>query len=146
MTRARLLVLIGLFIAGGLGYAVIAPVVTPMRPDATACLMADTTAEGPSGRTLTLCNVVMEPQPSGDLWAVIRVVDPDLPQGVADHTDHDWICTHWGEGFRTMAQPPARIIVQIMAAPFPRGEPAPGISQSIEAYSLANGACQWEFL
>jgi hypothetical protein len=42
--------------------------------------------------------------------------------------------------------PPARIVVQLMAEPFIRGEPAPGITQSIEAYTLRDGACIWELL
>ncbi|WP_430736766.1 DUF6497 family protein [Roseicyclus salinarum] len=44
------------------------------------------------------------------------------------------------------ARPPARIVVQLMQEPFPRGEPAPGTNQSIEAYLIRDDSCMWELL
>lgn len=106
----------------------------------------ETRATAPSGRVVTLCEVLFETQPSGAEWAVVRVLDPDLPPASAasDHVDHDWICETWGVP-KTNPET-ARVIVQIMQAAFVRGEAAPGISQSIEAYSLDDGTCIWELL
>lgn len=112
-----------------------------------ACTL-DETGEGPSGRALLLCEVLYEVQPSNERWVVVRVVDvalADTPPGV-DHADHDWACETWGLPAVDVAPRPTRIIVQIMASAFVRGEPAPGITQSIEAYTPQDGACAWEFL
>jgi len=104
----------------------------------------------PSGRAAELCDIVTETQPFTSVdWLVVRMVVPDLPgPGVESaHGDHDWVC---GEialpVVDELAAPPARIIVQLMAEPFVRGEPAPGITQSIEAYTLRDGVCMWELL
>ncbi|MBY6202291.1 hypothetical protein KUV65_13015 [Maritalea mobilis] len=104
----------------------------------------------PSGQAATLCEVVPEPQPFTEAtWLVLRVVAPDLPPADADgtHGDHDWICTELGlPQAEALARPPERIVVQLMTAPFPRGEAAPGIRQAIEAYTIATGSCMWELL
>ncbi len=150
MTRARLnrLALIpALLVTVAILAFVIYPRLSPTAQDAALCPRTET-AQGPSGRTLTLCDTLVEIQPSGEPWAVIRVTDPDLPVNPAlpDRADHDWACNTWGLPALDTAPRPVRIIVQIMARPFPRGEPAPGITQSIEAYSVPGNACEWEFL
>ncbi|MCU4653108.1 DUF6497 family protein [Roseibacterium sp. SDUM158016] len=104
----------------------------------------------PSGRTGRLCEVLTETQPFTETdWLVLRMVVPDLPEpgSQADHADHDWVCRTIGvPAAETGASRPSRIVVQLMSEPFPRGEPAPGITQSIEAYSIRSGACIWELL
>ena len=107
----------------------------------------DATHTLPSGREAQLCEILTETQPfTSDDWLVVRMVVQDLPlPGVESaQTDHDWIC-------ETLGRPNAgatvsRIVVQLMEEPFPRGEPAPGITQSIEAYSIQDGSCIWELL
>lgn len=102
----------------------------------------------PSGRSATLCEVVPEAQPfSSAVWLVVRVVVPGLPDAgeASDHADHDWICETVGLP-RADVGTPERIVVQLMQTPFPRGEAAPEIRQSIEAYSLRDGSCIWELL
>jgi hypothetical protein len=102
----------------------------------------------PSGLAGQLCEVLSETQPAtSEDWLVVRLVVPDLAPRVPEAVpvDHDWACARFGlatlaEG----AETPARIVVQLMAEAFPRGEPAPGITQSIEAYSIRDGACIWE--
>lgn len=108
----------------------------------------DEMLQAPSGSAVQLCDVAFEVQPSGDAWVVVRVVDASLAGGVtrADHGDHDWACETWGLPALEKDPRPTRIIVQIMEAPFVRGEPAPGITQSIEAYSEENATCMWELL
>ncbi|AHM02745.1 hypothetical protein roselon_00292 [Roseibacterium elongatum DSM 19469] len=104
----------------------------------------------PSGQAAMLCEVLPEPQPfTADVWLVLRVLVPDLPPADLDgtHADHDWICRDLGlPRAAAMDAPPDRIVVQLMSAPFPRGEAAPGIRQSIEAYTIATGSCMWELL
>lgn len=104
----------------------------------------------PSGRAAELCDIAAETQPFTSVsWLVVRMVVPDLPEAGAGsaHTDHDWVCGEIGlPAARDLAPPPARIVVQLMAEPFIRGEPAPGITQSIEAYAFRDDACIWELL
>ncbi|UWQ96653.1 hypothetical protein K3728_05320 [Rhodobacteraceae bacterium M385] len=109
---------------------------------------ADEVLQAPSGNDLRLCDVLFEVQPNNDAWVVVRVTDPSLAGGAAraDHGDHDWACETWGLPALDKEPRPTRIIVQIMEAPFQRGEPAPGITQSIEAYSEENATCMWELL
>ncbi|WP_224815801.1 DUF6497 family protein [Hasllibacter sp. MH4015] len=108
----------------------------------------DEALTAPSGRVLTLCDVVYEIQPNNDAWVVVRVTDPALPEGrdVAEVSDHDWACEIWGLEALEKEPRPTRIIVQVMQTPFVRGEPAPGIRQAIEAYTEDNGTCIWELL
>ncbi|ABD56289.1 DUF6497 family protein [Jannaschia sp. CCS1] len=108
----------------------------------------DAVLQAPSGHDLTLCDVIYEEQPSGDVWVVVRTLDATLADGGAraDHEDHDWVCETWGLPTLDKEPRPTRIIVQIMERPFVRGEPAPGITQSIEAYSEGDGTCIWELL
>lgn len=149
MTRGRLnrLVLLpAVLVSVGLLAIVIYPRLQQPTPVDDICTLDDTGA-GPSGRTLSLCEVLAETQPSGDVWAVVRVVDADLPTGgIPDHADHDWACARWGLPAIDVTPRPVRIVVQIMAQPFPRGEAAQGITQSIEAYSIGDGSCEWELL
>lgn len=108
----------------------------------------DEVLQAPSGNDLQLCDVVYEIQPNNDAWVVVRVTDPALAESGtrADHVDHDWACETWGLPALDKEPRPTRIIVQIMAAPFVRGEPSRGITQSIEAYSEDDATCMWELL
>lgn len=107
----------------------------------------DEVAQAPSGHELQLCDVAFEEQPSGDAWVIVRVIDGALGDATrAEQGDHDWACEIWGLPALDKEPRPTRIIVQIMAEPFVRGEPAPGITQSIEAYSEENATCMWELL
>jgi hypothetical protein len=104
----------------------------------------------PSGRAAELCDTLVETQPfTSEDWLVVRMVVPDLPETAAasGHADHDWVCGEIGlPEAGGMETAPARIIVQLMAEPFVRGEPAPGITQSIEAYTVQDDVCIWELL
>jgi hypothetical protein len=115
---------------------------------AEAFCTSDEVLQAPSGNALRLCDVLYEIQPSNEAWVVVRVTDPDLGAEAtrADLGDHDWACETWGLAALEKEPRPTRIIVQIMEEPFARGEPAPGITQSIEAYSEDNATCMWELL
>ncbi len=114
--------------------------------DAQLCTTQEV-LQAPSGHDLQLCDVVFETQPSNDSWVVVRVVDAALAGAMrAEQSDHDWACETWGLAALEKEPRPTRIIVQIMETPFVRGEPTPGITQSVEAYSEENGTCMWELL
>jgi hypothetical protein len=113
--------------------------------DAQVCTTEEV-LQAPSGHDLQLCDVLFETQPSNDSWVVVRVVDPALDGARADQEDHDWACETWGLPALEKEPRPTRIIVQIMQTPFTRGEPTPGITQSIEAYSEQDSTCVWELL
>ncbi|MEX3014388.1 DUF6497 family protein [Gymnodinialimonas hymeniacidonis] len=137
---ARILLLIaGLGLIGAAAYWFLA------APSAAEICPLDDSRTAPSGRTLDLCDVVYEIQPNNDVWAVVRVLDAGL-QANAGQDDHDWVCETWGLAAMEKEPRPTRVVVQIMAEPFVRGEPAPGITQAIEAYSAPGDTCQWELL
>ncbi len=131
----------------GLAILFLAPQSPGTGADEAVCTSTET-GVAPSGRTISLCEIIHEAQPSGASWAVVRVLDPALSDDALgqDHADHDWACETWGLTVLEAEPRPERIVVQVMAAPFVRGEPAQGITQSIEAYSVENGTCIWELL
>lgn len=135
----RVVLILAVLVAIGAAILVLRP-----GPQARICTL-DETLTAPSGRAVTLCDVVYEVQPDASSWAVVRVLDPGLSAG-AGQADHDWACETWGLPALEKEPRPVRIIVQIMTAPFVRGEPAPGITQAIEAYSDLDASCVWEFL
>ncbi|MBF9043935.1 hypothetical protein HKCCE4037_11395 [Rhodobacterales bacterium HKCCE4037] len=112
---------------------------------ATEFCPLDDSGTAPSGRVLELCDVVYEVQSNNDVWAVVRVLDAGLVTN-ANLADHDWACETWGIAALDKEPRPVRVVVQIMTAPFMRGEAAPGITQAIEAYSVPGDTCQWELL
>lgn len=140
MSRAGLIALVAVLV-------VVGAVVFLRSGDGAVCTGTEELT-APSGRVLSLCETVYEVQPSGDTWAVIRAVDAALPADVTTENfgDHDWVCETWGLPALAHQPRPTRIIVQIMQAPFPRGEAVLGISQSIEAYSEQDNRCMWELL
>lgn len=132
---------------GSAGLAVAAWML-PRVPEAMCTL--DEAHTLPSGLEARLCEVLTETQPfTSEDWLVVRMVAPDVSLGEIEalRADHDWICETIGlPAAAEAAALPARIVIQLMAEPFPRGEPAPGITQSIEAYSIADDVCIWELL
>ena len=132
-------------LAAALGSAVLAVVALRLPVVEVGTCSMDGTHVLPSGRQAQLCEILTETQPAtSEDWLVVRMVVQDLP--VADaavgHGDHDWVCARLG--VPQSVDGTVRIVVQLMEEPFPRGEPVPGITQSIEAYSIQNGACMWE--
>lgn len=134
-----LALLVGLALIGAAAYWALVP-----DRGAKFCPLAES-GTAPSGRVVALCDVVYEAQPNNDVWAVVRVVDEGLVTN-SGQADHDWVCERWGLPAMENDPAPVRVVVQIMTAPFERGEPAPGITQAIEAYSISGDTCQWELL
>ena len=101
----------------------------------------------PSGLAATLCEVVAEVQPNGETWRIVRVVAPEVGarRAAALVEDHAAICAAFVPVDNAgIENGPTRIVTQIMAAPFPRGQAAPDIAQSIELFGIADMACIWE--
>ncbi len=139
-----------LALLAALGSAALAVVAFMLPSVEDAVCPLDEAHRLPSGRAGVLCDILPETQPFTSVnWLVVRMTVPELPQpGVESaHGDHDWICTEIALPAALETEPaPERIIVQLMAEPFVRGEPAPGITQSIEAYSVRGDSCIWELL
>ncbi len=101
----------------------------------------------PSGQAVTIHEVLFEEDSGSGMWIVVRVAAPNMEDLTGDqrHADLVWACETWGiPAGEILSRPPERIIVQMMAQTFPRGEPAQGITQNIEAYSLSDASCIWE--
>jgi hypothetical protein len=103
----------------------------------------------PSGRAAELCDTLVETQPFTSVtgwwcgwWCrIFRGRRPRAGMPITTGFVEKSACPKRGDG-----SAPARIIVQLMAEPFIRGEPAPGITQSIEAYTVQGDVCIWELL
>ena len=104
----------------------------------------------PSGQAVILHEWLNEQNPwSGESQIVIRLVAPMIgANGVDDaalKTDMDWACEHWGRPIANAANATAdQIVIEMMAAPTPRGTPTPEINRFYETYRLAGDACIWE--
>ncbi len=103
----------------------------------------------PSGVGMTLHEVLYEEQPySGETLIVVRVVAPAITSPVLAATvqaDMQWVCETWGLPASSRLSVPAdQIVVELMAEPITRGEPAPDITQFFETYSPQDDVCIWE--
>lgn len=103
--------------------------------------------EVPSGRALSLIDVITNaPGPAG-ATARFRFLAPDLTAEDVETSAEDMqaVC----DGFalpRTdgMVPAPQQIIITFMNAAVPFGEPAPDVVQFFESFRIENGACVWE--
>lgn len=104
----------------------------------------------PSGLTVTLSDILFEENPwSGEMMVVVRLLAPSLPEAITNpfelRADMDWACATWGQpAALSVATPPDLVVVEMMAAPVPRGQPDPAIVQVFEQYRLAGPDCIWE--
>ena len=109
----------------------------------------DETLTLPSGLEVELEGTLIEPQPGGETWLILRVLAPDLAaqqvSAEARAADTDALCAEWGVPAALEADPtPDQITVQIMSEPVERGQPAPGVTQVFAGYRFENGTCIWE--
>lgn len=105
------------------------------------------TVEVPSGRTLSLIDVITNaPGPAGAA-ARFRFLAPDLTSEdvEAAAADMQVVCDSFAlprtEG---MVPAPQQIIVTFMSDAVPFGEAAPDVVQFFESFRIENGACVWE--
>jgi hypothetical protein len=84
---------------------------------------------------------------SGDRLVVVRLIAPAVASPVLSanlQADMEWACETWGlPASDALARPAERIIVEMMQAPVPRGEPSPDIVQFFETYTPVDGVCIW---
>jgi hypothetical protein len=103
----------------------------------------------PSGLGVTAYDVLVERQPGGESWLVLRYLVPEIAGGAIGYgdvaADLDHLCTTDGlAGAEASGQEIAQIVIVLMDRPVPRGEPAPQATQYIGAYLIDDGECQWE--
>lgn len=107
-------------------------------------------AVAPSGLGVALEDILFEENPwSGEMGVVVRLLAPELAQGMQNpfdlRADMDWACATWGQpAAATLSAPPDLVVVEMMAAPVPRGMPDPAILQVFEQYRLEGPDCIWE--
>lgn len=109
----------------------------------------DETMQLPSGLTAELAETLVEPQPDGQRWLILRVVAPGLaerPVSAAESAaDTAALCESWGvSAAEERAARPDQIVVQVMSALVERGSPAPEVTQIFAGYRLENDTCIWE--
>ena len=85
----------------------------------------------PSGQTVELEGLLYEEHPySGEMQVIVRLLAPAIAQGQLEMSqvreDMDWACATWGQpAAEQLSSAPDWVIVEMMAAPVPRGVPAP---------------------
>lgn len=108
---------------------------------------AGPTVEVPSGRTLSLIDVITNaPGPAGAA-ARFRFLAPGLaPEEVeAAAADMQVVCDSFAlERTDGMVPEPQQIIITFMSAEVPFGEAAPDVVQFFESFRIENGTCLWE--
>lgn len=103
----------------------------------------------PSGLVAERAEVLMEEQPGGEVWLILRVIAPDLatrvPSVAQTAADTGALCAGWGvEAAEAASVTPDQIVVQMMSARVERGQPAPDVAQVFAGYRYQDGTCIWE--
>ena len=105
------------------------------------------TVEVPSGRTLSLIDVITNvPGPAGGA-ARFRFLAPDLTSEDVETAAADMqvVCDSFALPRTEGTVPePQQIIITFMSAAVPFGEAAPDVVQFFESFRIENGACVWE--
>lgn len=105
------------------------------------------TVEVPSGRTISLIDVITNaPGPAG-ATARFRFLVPGLASEDADEAavDMQAVCDNFAlKRTDGMVPAPQQIVISFAGAEVPFGEAAPDVVQFFESYRIENGACVWE--
>lgn len=105
------------------------------------------TVEVPSGRALSLIDVITNaPGPAG-ASARFRFLAPDLRSEdlEAAFADMQVVCDSFAlKRTEVMVPEPQQIIISFANAEVPFGEPAPDVVQFFESFRIEDGACMWE--
>jgi hypothetical protein len=113
-----------------------------------AALPASAQTPLPSGLQATPFDILVEDQPSGESWLVVRYLAPTLADGTITYEDvvDDLGVLCESDGLVAAAQSEreiAQIVVILMDRPVVRGAPAPEAIQYIGAYLPIQGECAW---
>ncbi|MCX7644336.1 MAG: DUF6497 family protein [Rhodobacteraceae bacterium] len=102
--------------------------------------------ELPTGLAAEPFDRLVETQPGGERWLVLRYLAPDLPgtDYAAVVPDLDFLCET--EGLPAAAEEGgiAQVVIVLMDRAVPRGTPDPEATQFIGSYLVGNGVCEWE--
>jgi hypothetical protein len=108
---------------------------------------AGNTVDVPSGRALSLIDIVTNaPGPAG-ATARFRFLAPDLTPDDAEAAAADMqvVCDSFAvKRIDGMVPAPQQIVISFANAAVPFGEAAPDVVQFFESYRPENGACMWE--
>ena len=88
---------------------------------------------------------MVELQPDGLRWLVLRYLVPDLKARGFDAAapDLDRLCLEQGVP-GAAAEGVGHVLVVLMDRPVPRGQPDPEATQFIGAFAIEGGECLWE--
>ncbi|WP_137110953.1 DUF6497 family protein [Rhodobacter sp. SY28-1] len=103
--------------------------------------------EVPSGRALSLIEIVTNARGPEGATARFRFLAPDLvPEDAeAAFDDMQAVCDSFAiQRIDGMVPAPRQIVISFASEVVPFGEPAPDVVQFFEAYRPENGACVWE--
>lgn len=103
----------------------------------------------PSGLAVTPHDMLLERQPGGEAWLVLRFLAPAIAGGAIGYADLaadlDELCATEGlAAVEAAGQQIAQVVIVLMDRPVPRGEPDPTATQYIGAYVIEDGKCQPE--
>ena len=109
----------------------------------------DETLQLPSGLVAERVETLVEDQPDGERWLILRVLAPGLADrsvsAAESAADTAALCREWGlEAALESDAEPTQVVVQMMSTRVERGQPAPGVTQVFAGYRLEGGACIWE--
>ena len=101
----------------------------------------------PSGRALSLIDVVTNARGPAGATARFRFLAPDLSPAEAESAAADMqaVCDSFAiKRIDGMVPEPQQIIITFMSAEVPFGEAAPDVVQFFDSFRPENGACVWE--
>lgn len=106
-------------------------------------------ADQPSPFVVTAHDVIVERQPGGEDWLVLRYLAPQIAGGSIGYEtaapELDRLCLTDGLAEAAKAGTEvAQIVIVLMDRPVERGVPDPGATQYIGAYLPIDGVCEWE--
>lgn len=108
---------------------------------------AGETVEVPSGRTLSLIEIVTNARGPEGATARFRFLAPGLTPDDSEAASEDMqaICDSFAiERIDGMVPAPQQIVISFASEVVPFGEPAPDVVQFFESYRPENGSCVWE--
>jgi hypothetical protein len=123
-----------------------------MRAAALALLLAGAAlAETalPSGLEVTRHDALVETQPGGETWLVLRYLAPAIAGGAVGYDsvapELDLLCATEGLAEAAAAgEAVDQVLIVLMDRPVSRGVPDPEATQYLGAYRIDGGACRWE--
>ncbi|MFN3294336.1 MAG: DUF6497 family protein [Gemmobacter sp.] len=108
---------------------------------------AGETVSVPSGRELSLIDVITNARGPAGATARFRFLAPGLSAGDAEAAAEDMqaLCDSFAiKRIDGMVPAPQQIVISFSAEVVPFGEAAPGVVQFFESFRPENGVCVWE--